>query len=149
MLTESAGWKFGQTQQEWLLCSTVSRALAERILRMGSQRLTAQAWHLQVLFLHLPGWCCWLLIVSSAGTLHWSTLLVASSWALDSLTAWQPQDFFHDGLRLQSGSHIAFYDLALKGTNLPRFRGKGINFIYRSCCRRARGTGDTVTAAFG
>ena len=54
---------------------------------------------------------------------------MASSWALDSLTAWQPQDFFHDGLRLQSGSHIAFCDLALKGTNLPRFRGNGINHL--------------------
>ena len=83
---------------------------------MESQRLTAQAWHLEVLLLHLPGWWCWLLIVSSAGTLDWSTLLVPSSWALDSLTAWQPQVFFHDGLRLQSGCHIPFYDLALKGT---------------------------------
>ena len=94
------------------LCSTVSRASAERIPRMdhsGSRLRPGTLKYCSCTCL-AGGAGCWL------WTRGWSTLPMASSWTLDSRTAWQPQDFFLDGLRLQSGSHLAFYDLALKVT---------------------------------
>lgn len=86
MLTESVGWKSGQTQQGGLLsalCSPGPRLRGSRGWDHSGSQLRAHApW--SIVPVALPGWWHWLFTVSSAGTLGWSTLLVPSSWALDS-----------------------------------------------------------------
>lgn len=101
------GWKFGQALAGVAsLCSTMSGASAWRIPRLGGGSQLRPG-------ITKAGSCPWL---ATDGALYWGCGLERPLHVLDSLTAWQPQDFFHVGIKLQSGSRIAFYGRALKVT---------------------------------
>lgn len=117
MLTESVGWKFGRTQQEWLLSAPQC---------LGPRLRGSRGWITAAPGSGLAPWSivparAWLVVLAVDCEPCWDSGLEHPPHGLFmdlglSRTAWQPQDFFLDGLRLQSGSHLAFYDLALKVT---------------------------------
>lgn len=90
----------------------------------------------------------WLLMVRSTGAVDWSAL--SMSWTPSQHGSLRTSSMLASSCRVEAA--LLFMAEPWKShhvTNLPRFKGKGINSISWSQCRGACGTGDIVTAMFG